>query len=183
MPATASGALLAQSGDVPAAIERFRAALQVKPDFPDALNNLGFALFQTGQADQAYDLYQKALKLQPDFPEALNNLGIFFGRQGDLDRALGYFREAVEQAQGLRRGRQQPCPGARGPRGHGGGDRRASRLLQENPGFEMAYVTLSKIYLKAGRRAEGVQVLERLLQRNPTHPLGLQILRQLQVGG
>ncbi len=57
------------------------------------------------------------------------------------------------------------------------------RLLQENPGFEMAYVTLSRIYLKAGRRAEGVQVLEQLLQRNPTHPLGLQMLRQLQAGG
>ena len=57
------------------------------------------------------------------------------------------------------------------------------RLLEENASFEMAYVTLSKIYLKAGRRAEGIQALERLLQRNPTHPLGLQILRQVQAGG
>ena len=47
----------------------------------------------------------------------------------------------------------------------------------------MAYVTLSRIYLKAGRRQEGVQALERLLQRNPTHPLGLQMLRQIQAGG
>ena len=57
------------------------------------------------------------------------------------------------------------------------------RLLEESPGFEMAYVTLSKIYLKAGRQAEGVQTLERLLQRNPTHPLGLEILRQVRSGG
>ena len=57
------------------------------------------------------------------------------------------------------------------------------RLLGENPGFEMAYVTLSRIYLKAGRRAEGVQTLERLLQRNPTSPLGLEMLRQVRGGG
>ena len=47
----------------------------------------------------------------------------------------------------------------------------------------MAYVTLSRIYLEAGRRQDGVQVLERLLQRNPTHPLGLQMLREIRSGG
>ena len=57
------------------------------------------------------------------------------------------------------------------------------RLLGENAEFEMAYVALSKIYLEAGRRQDGVQVLERLLQRNPTHPIGLQMLREIRSGG
>ena len=48
------GALLAESGQIPAAIERFRVALKGRPAFADALNNLGFALFQTGDAGQAY---------------------------------------------------------------------------------------------------------------------------------
>jgi predicted Zn-dependent protease len=43
----------------------------------------------------------------------------------------------------------------------------------------MTYVTLSRLYLQGGQRQEAVQVLERLLQRNPKHPLGLQILRDL----
>ena len=62
------GALLAQKGEIPAAIERFRAALQIKPDFADALNNLGFALFQTGQPDQAFELYKKALSACAERP-------------------------------------------------------------------------------------------------------------------
>jgi predicted Zn-dependent protease len=57
------------------------------------------------------------------------------------------------------------------------------RLLQLNPGFEMAYVTLCRIYLKSGQRQEGTQVLERLLQRNPTHPVGLQLLQGIRSGG
>ena len=57
------------------------------------------------------------------------------------------------------------------------------RLLKENPAFETAYVTLCRIYLKAGQRQKGTQVLERLLQRNPTHPLGLQMLKQIRAGG
>ena len=37
-------------------------------------------------------------------------------------------------------------------------------------------------HLKAGQRQEGTQVLERLLQRNPTHPIGLQLLQQIRAG-
>jgi pentatricopeptide repeat protein len=47
----------------------------------------------------------------------------------------------------------------------------------------MTYVTLARIYLKAGQRREGIQVLERLLQRNPKNPLGLELLRQAQAAG
>jgi hypothetical protein len=47
----------------------------------------------------------------------------------------------------------------------------------------MTYVTLGRLYLKAGQRAAAAQVLERLLQRNPRHPLGLELLRQLRASG
>jgi tetratricopeptide (TPR) repeat protein len=177
------GALLAQDGQVPAAIERFRAALQAKPDFADALNNLGYALFQTGEAGQAYELYQKALTLQPDFPEALNNLGIFFGRQGDLEHALAYFQQAVDRRSdyGEAGNNLALVLAARGET-----DKAVAvlqRLLRENPAFETTYVTLCKMYLKAGRRQEGIQILEQLLQRNPTHPVALELLRQIKAGG
>jgi predicted Zn-dependent protease len=56
------------------------------------------------------------------------------------------------------------------------------RLLKENPDFEMTYVTLSKIYLSTNRPREGVQVLERLLQRNPSHPLAQEMMRELRAG-
>ena len=56
------------------------------------------------------------------------------------------------------------------------------RSLAESPAFEMTYVTLSRIYLRTGRRREAVQVLERLLQRSPNNALGLEILRQAQAG-
>jgi predicted Zn-dependent protease len=57
------------------------------------------------------------------------------------------------------------------------------RLLRDNPAFEPAYVTLCRLYAASGQQRQAVQVLERLLQRNPTHPQGLQLLKQLQAGG
>jgi predicted Zn-dependent protease len=56
------------------------------------------------------------------------------------------------------------------------------KTLAENPAFEMTYVTLARIYLRTGRRREAIHVLEKLLQRNPTHALGLEVLRQAQPG-
>jgi tetratricopeptide (TPR) repeat protein len=174
------GALLAQGGDLPAAIEKFRAALATTPDYPDALNNLGYALLLTGRAQEARELYQKALKLQPDFPEALNNLGLILGREGDLDRAEHHFREALakrrdygEAANNLALvlvARAKPDDAIRLLEG----------FLETRPEFESAYMTLAKIYLATDRQREGLQVIERLLQRNPTHPLALEIVRQVK---
>ncbi|HEY7514225.1 MAG TPA: FG-GAP-like repeat-containing protein, partial [Vicinamibacteria bacterium] len=172
------GALLAEHGDLGAAIERFRAALAATPDYPDALNNLGYALLQTGRPREARELYEKALALQPDFAEALNNLGLIYGREGDLDRAEPYFRDALarrpdygEAANNLAlvlvsRGRSDEAV------------QRLGRFVDEHPEVESTYVTLAKIHLAADRRKEALGVLERLLARNPTHSLALELARQ-----
>jgi len=53
-------------------------------------------------------------------------------------------------------------------------------FLQTHPEFENTYITLAKIYLATDRQREGLAVIERLLQRNPTHPLALEIARQVK---
>jgi len=181
--ANSLGALLAQSGDVAGAIARFRSALESRPDFPDALNNLGYALFQEGEDEQAHRLFLRALELQPGFPEAFNNLGILFGQQGDLDRAEGFFRQALEARPGYGEAGNNLALvlAARGDPGEA--IELLKRLIEANPAFDMTYVTLSKVYLGAGRRREGIQVLEILLQRSPKHPIGREMLRQVQGGG
>jgi Flp pilus assembly protein TadD len=172
------GALLAQGGDVDAAIARFRKALEATPDYPDALNNLGYALLLTGRPDEARPLYERALALQPDFPEALNNLGLLLGRAGDLTSAERYFRDALARRAdyGDAANNLALVLVARGQADQ------AVALLETQigaaPAFEPAYVTLAKVHLSAGRTAEGLSVLERLLQRNPTHPVALALVRE-----
>ena len=52
------------------ASKRFAEAVEYKPDFPEALNNLGYSLRITGRYQEALQNYSKALKLKPDFMEA-----------------------------------------------------------------------------------------------------------------
>ena len=51
-------------------------------------------------------------------------------------------------------------------------------VLARTPRSRAAYVTLAKIHFSAGRSNEGIAVLERLLQTNPTHAIALELLRQ-----
>jgi hypothetical protein len=51
-------------------------------------------------------------------------------------------------------------------------------LLTRTAAFENAYVTIAKIHLSAGRTVEGLRAVERLLQVNPTHEIGLALARE-----
>ena len=56
------------------AIAHYQQALQIKPDYAQAHNNLGNALLKAKRVDEAIVHYQKALQIKPDNAEALNNL-------------------------------------------------------------------------------------------------------------
>jgi Flp pilus assembly protein TadD len=71
----------------PAAVASFQRAVEARPDFPEAWNELGFSLRQTGKYDEALKAYGQALKLRPNFPEAMEYLGEAYVKMGRLDDA------------------------------------------------------------------------------------------------
>ena len=70
-----------------AAVPAFRRALALRPDFPDAWNELGYALRNQGRYSESLDAYHEALRLRPDFPEALEYLGEAYVKLRRLDDA------------------------------------------------------------------------------------------------
>jgi tetratricopeptide (TPR) repeat protein len=91
----------------------FRAALARRAAFPEAWNELGFALRNQGRYPESLRAYDEALRLQPDFPEALEYLGeayVKLGRLDDARRLLDRLRpldaaRAQELAEVIARGR------------------------------------------------------------------------------
>ena len=77
-------------------IELLKKALELKPNYPDAHNNLGNALKEQGDLDAAIASYNTALQLKPNYPEAHNNLGNALNEQGDLDAAIASYNTALQ---------------------------------------------------------------------------------------
>ncbi|MHA3961866.1 tetratricopeptide repeat protein, partial [Synechococcus sp. LTW-G] len=78
------------------AITNLNKALELKPNYPDAHNNLGNALKEQGDLGAAIASYNTALQLKPNYTEAHNNLGIALKEQGDLDAAIASYNTALQ---------------------------------------------------------------------------------------
>jgi protein O-GlcNAc transferase len=69
------GAAQKGKGDLDAAIDSYKQALKIKPDFAEAYNNMGNALKDKGDLEAAIDSYQQALKINPVYAEAILQYG------------------------------------------------------------------------------------------------------------
>jgi hypothetical protein len=84
-----------QAGRHGEAVAGYSRALALRPDYPEAHNNLGVALRGQGRPDEAVAHFRRALALRPGYPEAYNNLGIALAQQGQLDEAVVQFGHAL----------------------------------------------------------------------------------------
>ncbi len=80
----ALGFSLAAQNNYKTAIRHYRLALQAKPDYPVALNNLAFALEKQLKPDEAKEAYDKVLVLDPSNKTARKRLKLL-GRQSGFN--------------------------------------------------------------------------------------------------
>lgn len=88
-----------QEGEWDEARRRYTAILQVRPDYLDALVNLGNLLHRAGSHKQAETYYRQALQINPDHVEANYNLGNLLEERRDLDNAMLFYRKAIHEDQ------------------------------------------------------------------------------------
>ncbi len=89
------GAELAQEGRLPEAIQTFRGALGLNPDYAEAHYDLGNLLLQDGRVSDAVGHYEQGLRIKPDHAEAHNNLGIALAQMGRIEEAIAHYQQAV----------------------------------------------------------------------------------------
>lgn len=84
-----------QAGRLAEAARRYHQILSVRPDFPEALNNLGNILASSSRLDDAVMHYRKALELRPNYADAHRNLGGALLQQGKLADAATSYRKTL----------------------------------------------------------------------------------------
>lgn len=83
-------------GKINAAIEQYKEALEVWPEYAEAYNNLGNLYVKQKRFDDAINAFQQAIHYMPDYAKAYNNLGTALGQQGKPNEALIQFVKAVQ---------------------------------------------------------------------------------------
>ena len=89
------GHALELQGKIAQAISYFRRALELQPEYVEALSSLGLVLSSTGNLDEAKAYLRQAVALNPNQAEAHNNLGNIFLEQGLLKEAARCYERAL----------------------------------------------------------------------------------------
>ncbi len=92
----ARGDELVRAGDTVAAIEHYRAALQIDPVSIPAMLGLGAAYLARVQYDLAEKEFRRALRIAPNNVELHHQLGLTLFRRGVWTGAAQQFRRAIE---------------------------------------------------------------------------------------
>jgi len=69
------------------AIEKYQKALEIDPNYQDALHGLGMALFNRGRVDDAIATAKKLIDIDNDDILAHTSLSMFYQGQGRIEEA------------------------------------------------------------------------------------------------
>jgi len=78
------------------AIENYKKAIFINPNYAQAYNNLGTVLHKLNKINEAIKNYKKAMDLKNNFAEAFNNLGNAMKELKKFDESLKYLTKAIQ---------------------------------------------------------------------------------------
>lgn len=163
------GGYLYKEGRIEEAMQHYQKALQIDPNYVEALNNLGIALAAEGRFDEAIENYHKALQINPDFPSTLNNLGIALAGRGQFDEAIENYRKAIQISPNYAdaldnlgaaltvKGRFEEAL------------EYYRQVLAIDPAFAEAQNNLGILLTKQGKTAEAIEHYQKAIELNPNH--------------
>lgn len=164
-----AGMGLAALGRGEEAITAYRRALQYRPQFFEALANLGNAYEGLQRFAEAGECYRRALQLRPGEALLLNGLGVAQLAQGRFAEAAHAFEEALQRRPDWDTALNNLAMAA-GKLGQG---ERAIELLRRavavRPQFVEAWHNLGEQLYMARRDAEAIAAFDRVLALDPGH--------------
>jgi Flp pilus assembly protein TadD len=91
-----SASVLTEKHDDAKAVELFRQSLEIQPDAPEVLGNLGLALMRLRRVDEAIAAFRRAAELRPKDSKAWMRLASALDQSGSVDEATPCIVRALE---------------------------------------------------------------------------------------
>lgn len=173
------GAALSAKGDMAAAAEQFRAALALRPTYPDAHLNLAAVLEKAGRTGEAEQAYRNAIGAAPGLFEARLALGMMLLRERRAQEGLGVYEEALKvrpddpdalYGMGLAMGELDRWPEARDY---------LMKVVAINPNHSRSRFNLGNALQNLGDREGAIREYSQALRLDPTYERARESLRRL----
>ena len=87
----------AQTNDTVNAYEHLQRALKSRPNYPEALNNLGILYLVTQRRDDAVASFEQCIRAAPAFDQGYLNLARVYALEGARDKARGVLLDLLKQ--------------------------------------------------------------------------------------
>jgi Flp pilus assembly protein TadD len=163
--ALSKGRSAAAKGKTEEAMDEFREAVRIDPEFADAYNDLGALHASRGDLAAAVDEFRKAIDLVPDHRLALSNLCIVLGRMQRFDEAKPVARSALRIDPANATVHFILAISLIG--GSEGSEEALDHLQRAAPEIPMAHVFAAQLLITNGRRDEARRHLEEYLRTSP----------------
>jgi tetratricopeptide (TPR) repeat protein/MFS family permease len=84
-----------EEGRFEEAINQFKKALKINPEFVEAYNDIGSLNAWQGKFEEAINYYEKALRIEPEFKPALIGLASAYDRKGNIKKAEKIYKKIL----------------------------------------------------------------------------------------
>lgn len=161
------GIVFSEKGKADQAIDHYRQAIALRPDYAEAHYNLGRLLVEHGELTDAIAHYERAAAINPADEEAQNNLGVTLFGIGRTDDAIAHYQRALEIRPDYA---EASCNLANALIAKGDFDGAIvgyKACLAAIPDQEEAQYNLASALLRKGRTDEAIVEYQKVLQVHP----------------
>jgi tetratricopeptide (TPR) repeat protein len=152
-----------------AELEMYQMALDVRPNFGRARNNLGVALRRRGRVEEAIAQYKAALEEDPKFAEARSNLGAAYYSVGRVDEAIREFETATRSG-GSNAYYYHHLGVIQYQQGHyEQALHQFKKAISRDAGLADSRYYLGETYMKLGQREKAIEAYRKTLEVDPNY--------------
>jgi Flp pilus assembly protein TadD len=149
------------------ALQNYRHAVQLKPDYAGAYTDIAILLDQQGDLPGAEDACRRAVAANPDSPRVHSNLAAVLDRQERFAEAAESCRQALARDPGLAEAHSNLAAVLWRQRDLAAAVASCRQAISINPNCAAAYCNLGTALSDQGDLAEGLRCYERVLTLQP----------------
>lgn len=164
------------------AVLHLNRALQIQPNYSDAMNHLGMVFSKQGKHAQAIELFRKAAE---DFMYrsrhiAYDNLGLVYRKVGEHDKAMEAFKRSVQIQPNYSDGYDHMGWTYEDLRDWDNAINSYNAAIRTSPDHPVSYLYLASVYLKLNRRQEARSLVIKAMELDKNGDFNIDTKRLLQ---